>query len=500
MKLIYFIFIYVHCQSLIAQYKHDYTWTMGYIGSPNDPKNFVLDFNNGKLQTYKYPLNTMFGTVNANISDENGSLLAYTNGCIIVDKKGNLMENGDNLNPGYIQQGTWCEQGYPGGNQSHFYLPQPGNENYIWLFHNSYSESIQYPTSTFLRFSKIDLSKNNGLGKVFEKNVKIVIDSMITYGELSATRHANNVDWWIVSPTARPDTLFRTFLLTERGLQGPFEQRIGKQLDYIYSGGGAFKFNPQGTKMARYGDGGQGVFLYDFDRQTGLLSHFIELDTPKYASLGGAEFSASGRYLYISTRRELFQYDMEASDIGKSVIRIDSLDGFKTWTTVTFGNLQLGPDCRIYVVPTTSVEYFGVIHHPDNRGKDCDFKPHSLLLPSYGRLTRIYYPNYRTGVAPICDSTIRFVTNNTDIKNYLKTISVFPNPAHGELQILLSGTLNIKSQLEFINHLGQTVIKKNLEPSMGSFSLDILNVDPGIYLLKLEDSHGLIGFEKVIIW
>jgi len=489
----------MQCQLMTAQYKHDYTWTMGYIGSPNDPKNFILDFNNGKLQTYKYPLNTMFGTVNANISDQNGSLVAYTNGCILLNKQGNLMENGDNLNPGFIQQGNWCEQGYPGGNQSHFFLPEPQNPNIIWLFHSAVSESINYPQPTFLRYSKIDLTYNNGLGKVIEKNVKIVIDSMITYGELCATRHANNVDWWIVSPTARPDTLFRTFLLTGSGLQGPYEQHIGKPLDYIYSGGGAFKFNPQGTKMARYGDGGQGVFLYDFDRHTGLLSHFIELDTPKYASLGGAEFSASGRYLYISTRRELFQYDMEAADIGRSVIRIDSLDGFKTWTTVTFGNLQLGPDCRIYVVPTTSVEYFGVIHHPDNRGKECDFKPHSLLLPSYGRLTRIYYPNYRTGVAPICDSTIRFVTNNTDIKNYLKTISVFPNPAMDELNINFFGGLSNKSSIELINASGEKILTQKLEPGSESAHLNTSKCIPGIYILKLQDKFGILGVEKLII-
>jgi hypothetical protein len=151
------------------------------------------------------------------------------------------------------------------------------------------------------------------------------------------------------------------------------------------------------------------------------------------------------------------------------------------------------------VVPTTSVEYFGVIHHPDNKGKDCDFRPHSIKLPFPNQLTRVYYPNYRTGLAPICDSTIRFVTNNSEIRNYLKTISVYPNPATEELQILLSGTLNYKSQIELINHLGQTVIKNILEPGTESLSLKIQQVAPGIYLLKLEDKNGLIGLEKVII-
>ena len=485
--------------SLHSQYKHDYIWTLGTPNPQNDPNNFVLDFNNGQVKIYKYLLNLNFRHVNPNFSDESGNLFAYSNGCVIYNRLGYLMENGDNLNPGFIQQGTWCEQGYPGGNQSHFFLQDPGNSKILWLFHLSYSESINYPYATFLRVSKIDISLNNDLGKVIEKNTKIVIDSFLTFGEVSACKHFNNEDWWILSPTARSDTLYRTFLLTKAGLIGPFEQRIGKQLDQVYSGGGAFKFNPQGTKLARYGDGGQGVFLYDFDRQSGLLSNFMQLDTPKYVSLGGAEFSPSGRYLYVSTRRELFQYDMDAPDIGKSVIRIDSLDGFKTWTTVTFGNMQLGPDCRIYVVPTTGVEYFGVIHKPENRGMACDFRPHSLKLPYYNQLTRIYYPNYRMEVAPVCDSTISFTTGSFDFKPYLNTISIYPNPTSDELNISLLGSLYQTSKLDLINSFGYTVASKDLKPGDINFKMDVHAFAPGVYILKLQDKSGMIGLEKVII-
>jgi hypothetical protein len=190
---------------------------------------------------------------------------------------------------------------------------------------------------------------------------------------------------------------------------------------------------------------------------------------------------------------------MEATDIGKSVIRIDSLDGFKTWTTVTFGNLQLGPDCRIYVVPTTSVEYFGVIHHPDNKGKDCDFKPHSLLLPSYGSLTRIYYPNYRTGVAAICDSTIRFVTNNSEIKNYLKTISVYPNPATDMIHITLAGTLINNSNIDLIDAMGKIIFTQTLEQGKDRTQMNIQYYPSGIYFLKLQDQSGILSLEKIVI-
>ncbi|NOT37062.1 MAG: T9SS type A sorting domain-containing protein [Saprospiraceae bacterium] len=421
---------------------------------------------------------------------------------MIFNKDAKIMENGDDLNPGFVQQGNWCENGYPGGNQSHFFLEDPNDTYRLWLFHVSASESANYPLPTYLRTSKIDLRLNNGLGKVIEKNTKIVIDSLIAYGELAATRHSNTIDWWIISPTGRSDSLYRTFLLTTTGLKGPFEQRIGKSIDQLNSGGGAFKFNSQGTKLARYGYN-QGVFLYDFDRETGKLSNFVELDTSRYEALGGAEFSASGKYLYVSTRYELFQYDMEASDIRRSIIRIDSLDGFQSnvsGQTVTFGSLQLGPDCRIYVVPTTSVDYFGVIHYPENSGRTCDFRQHSLKLPFPNQLTRIYYPQYRTGSLQLCDSTIRAANTSgvIDYQTYLNTLSVFPNPSSDQIDISLLGSLYFDSKIHIIDQNGRLVREELLFAGSTQKNINIENLQLGLYTIKLSDKTGIIGLQRFV--
>ena len=498
-NLIHFAILLFPFCFLSSQGKEDYIWTFGYIGPPDNLQNFVFDFNKKEAKLYKSSLNFNSAMVSTGISDKNGRLMAYTNGCLINDRSYNLIENGEGLNPGFIRQGNWCESGYPGGNQSHIFLTDPGDENIIWLFHNSYSLSINYPSSQYLRISKIDLNYNNGLGKVTEKNTIIVNDSLITFGEISAVKHSNNKDWWIVSPTGRPDTLFRTFLLSSKGLAGPFEQHIGKQISYQYSGAGGFKFNPQGTKIARYGDG-DGVYIYDFDRTSGKLSNFIEIDTPSYYSLGGLEFSPSGRYLYVSTRRELFQYDMQSNDIKKSIIRIDSLDGFSTWTTVTFGCLQTGPDCKIYVIPTTSVEYFGIIHSPDQAGIACNFKPHSLKLPTYNALTRVYHPHYRQGTPyPDCDSTIRLNTSFIDLKPILPKFIISPNPTSGQLHINWEQSNDHYKSLKIIDIYGHEILTRNVVRNQNFLDLNLSMFSAGVYFIQLLNQKGSISTSKVIL-
>lgn len=483
----------------IAQNKYDYIWTFGYIGPPDNIQNFVLDFNGQESRFYKVPLQINSSTVNSSICDKDGNLLLITNGCIINNKEFNLVENGDGLNPGFILQGNWCDNGYPGGNQSHIFLPDPYDEKIIWLFHNSYSLSINYPLPQYLRYTKIDLNYNNGLGKVIDKNKILVNDSLITFGEISAVKHANNKDWWILSPTGRPDTLFRTFLLNQNGITGPFEQHVGKQISNQYSGAGGFKFNAQGTKIARFGDG-QGVYLYDFDRTTGKLSNFIAIDTPSYSTMGGIEFSPSGKYLYVSTWGELFQYDMEAKDIKSSIIRIDSFDGFHTWTWVTYGCLQLGPDCRIYVLPTTGVEYQGIIMNPDLPGKLCDFRPHSLKLPAYGRLNRVYHPHYRLGTGdPDCDPSIRLNTAAQNIPKELPYMNVYPNPSDQILHVSLRYNLTKDARADIVDLYGRSVYTEILKQGADQFELNISNVNNGIYLLRLKDEDGRIAEEKIVV-
>jgi hypothetical protein len=96
-----------------------------------------MDFSNkDKIDTL-----SMFDNVNKNnasISNNDGNLLFYFNGCRVVDSTFQQMENGDSINFG-PHWPSFCNNGaaaYPGA-QNSIILPDPGNED-SELNRNSY--------------------------------------------------------------------------------------------------------------------------------------------------------------------------------------------------------------------------------------------------------------------------------------------------------------------------------------------------------------------------
>ncbi|MBK8698049.1 MAG: hypothetical protein IPN29_00010 [Saprospiraceae bacterium] len=73
---------------------------------------------------------------NASISDKDGNLLLFTNGCSVSNKNHEVMPNGDSLNAGTWFDKYWksCAAGYPGA-QDVMLLPDPGNDKGYTLFH-----------------------------------------------------------------------------------------------------------------------------------------------------------------------------------------------------------------------------------------------------------------------------------------------------------------------------------------------------------------------------
>lgn len=117
MKKIIFLTTYLIATSItaFAQLKHDYVWTMGYgkigpsqIGYPFG--GVVMDFNDSPLSLTLTEY--IIDSPNAAISDKNGRLVAYTDGCRIINRKHKLLFNGDTLNPGevYTQRKVVCEK------------------------------------------------------------------------------------------------------------------------------------------------------------------------------------------------------------------------------------------------------------------------------------------------------------------------------------------------------------------------------------------------------
>ena len=381
------LFFLYFCIKLSAQ-QYDATWV---IGTPNT----VYKFDSNSI----YPVDTfplsssMYYFLSGGcMSDKNGNLLYLSNGLEIRDKNDSLMEGGDQFELGsfYTTSGGYDFR------QSPMSLPMPGSDSLYYIFYEAYWDTTIDEDSR-LYYGIIDMSANNGLGKVISLN-NILIDDFISDGGLSACKHANGVDWWLIKPKFQSNEYY-TFLVKANGaISGAGIQNIGLTSvppDY----NSQLVFSPAGDKMF-YSLGIQMSTLFDFDRCTGQLKN------PKYIwrndysmNLGGigASFSPNGRFLYITgDSAELYQVDTHASDPESSQILLATFNQTQYYHPNVH---QLAPNGKIYIQGYDSPTPLSIINYPDSLGLACGLDTFAYNnLPVY-TFTIPNFPYYRTPAA-----------------------------------------------------------------------------------------------------
>ena len=341
-----------------------------------------------------------FRITNASICTPEGDLLFYTNGMEIGDSSHQVMLDGTGLNEHW-----WTEQFIDIGYtivQGAMVLQHPGEGNLFYIIHSlvhTPPPGDTAETRTFkLYYTLVDMDKNGGLGRVIEKNVEI-IDDDLDAGTITAQRHANGRDWWIIMSNYDSNEYYR-ILLGENGPQLEVSQTVGVP---NRNGLGQCVFSTSGKKYTRAVGQiiteGIHVDLYDFDRCTGLLSNHLQFNIPDTLIVSGAALSPNGRFLYIPAWHDVFQFDLEADDIPGSQILIGQKDGFESpaGLPTQFFLSQLAPDGRIYISSNTTNYSLGVIHRPDLPYPDCDFRQHDIQLPVLYDSALPNYPNFRSG-------------------------------------------------------------------------------------------------------
>ena len=280
-----------------------------------------LDFNNGSpVQTLGSQMYTFEGCTS--YCDENGNLLFYSNGGGRLPSSG--QDGGKIWNKNnqimYDMQGT--EGGGWSAVQSSVILPAPGEPNVYYLFT---MEELEFyidgvvpsePNGRGLRYFKIDMSLNGGLGDVVEADVQVYDYS---YEGICAIRHANGTDYWIL---INQDTSgIGVYSVTQSGVQ------LAGVYPYpaFYSGYSIIKSSPSpvGIGAPCCNKVMTSAGLYDFNLSTGVLTLESDLgaSSPTYF-----EFSPNGFYLYASifdpntAASQLVQYNAFApSQTGQTV-------------------------------------------------------------------------------------------------------------------------------------------------------------------------------------
>jgi hypothetical protein len=487
------IYFLILCPFIIfAQGKRDYIWLFG--GSNNNiDSNFyrsILDFNEKPMKSIQLGIGHRIHQNNASICDKDGKLLMFTAGCNISDRLHRPMPNGK-INEGFVWDFR-CKNGdYVTGNGS-LIIPKQNDDNKYVLFHKfvEFDPDPNLPgaTSTKLLYSIIDMNLNNGYGDVVEKN-KVVIEKYLSGSDLTATRHSNNLDWWILVP-GRANDKYYSIQFTENGPMLYKEMKLGIPMEYLDDGGSQSCFSSDGTKYARMTPS-TGLFFMDFDRSSGQLSNFKNVRTGSETNdhSVGVAFSPNSRFVYLVYRFDLYQVDTWAQDLQASLVHIDSWDGYVDegiWAA-GFDAAMLGPDCKIYIRTGTSNRVMHVIHNPNEKGKACNFEQHGIHLPAWNHASIPNFVNYRLGYEPVCDSTL---TRTWDIFSDSNEAIGYPNPVQSIMNIELLNRKNLIQNISILDLNGQVVAKKSFLNTNFKETMDLSSLDAGIYLVKVTDKSG----------
>jgi hypothetical protein len=489
-KKIVFIFLGIVLKQFVyAQFGHDY-WIAGSGNVyPSIPLGYFNNFSSNNQFVFDTTIKLGFHHTNASINRTNGELLFYSNGKQVANRNHDIMPNGDSL---YNYQSQWDL--YFTGNttpQGALILPFPGDTNLFYLFHVSHNYSGILTPPQHLFYSVIDMRLNNGLGDLILKNQVVLSDSLWT-GFLTATRHANGRDWWLISNRFRTNH-FYSILFSPSGFQ-IFEQDCGPSL--FTQNVGSTNFSPNGEYFAYY-DWYHDLQLYHFDRCTGQLSNLVQITIDDTASCGGFAFSPNSRFGYITSCKYVYQIDLQATDIAASRIKVASNDYFVDpefgWQ-VSFYLPVLAPDNKIYIIGSNSVKYLHTIESPDFLGLGCNVQQHNILLPTANVLTIPNRVNFNLGpiTGSACDS---LMTVKEEVIQNIHT-RFFPNPFNSELQIVNFDEAN-NSKLIIYNAIGMVVFDEKLVSK--NTTVDLSSLSQGIYRACILNNSGhFVKNEKLV--
>jgi Secretion system C-terminal sorting domain len=378
-------------------------------------------------------------------------------------------------------------------NQMSIILPKVGNQYYVFTsgMSDKAFDEWQSPNANFdsfrfdnLNYAIVDMDANNGAGKVLEKNKVLLQDMYLSHNRMSAVRHANGRDWWLVKPHKELD-IFYSFLITDNEIKGPFISKF-EDPKIVLGIVGQMCFNQSGTQFVQTQAGLGFAKVYNFDRCNGTIAKYknfyIKQDSVKYGGdwTAGVAFSPNDSLLYVSTRYSISQVDLFTSNINNT-IKItgpDTLLDYFPW----YEAMALAPDNKIYIgngngnLP--SMDY---IEFPNIKGLGCSFRGRgngAIQSPYSNLLVPPNMPNYGLGVlaGSPCD-TIR-----AQINNWL----LYPNPAREMVKLKVLNSSNGQSvTIQIFDMLGKLIVQSiraiNYEHEA---IINTSNLANGLYILK----------------
>ena len=342
-------------------------WVFGSQGS--------LDFNYTPPQILNPPPAVMTKGNCSSVCDSMGKLLFYSDETTVYGADHTVFKNGIGI------------KGVAFTSQSELLLPSVSHYRRYFLF------SIQYyyeVSDHGLYYSVIDEGKK----EVVSKNNLISKD---TFFYLTAIRHANEEDIWIIS-RKYPDTFF-VWLFSNDSLHLPKKYHITNKYnsDNHLSSHETIGASHDGRTLIITGgyptpievNGYNYVESFDFDKNKGEISNkkiLLEYDGQSYYSpdYRGFAFSANDSIIYLITSNirdnKLIQIDRNS----KSIKYFDR--------SINSYTIKTGPDGKVYLL-NPHKKTVSVIHNPDKWGSSCNLQENVLLISNIGIPGNWAFPN-----------------------------------------------------------------------------------------------------------
>lgn len=477
-KLLTFIFLF---PTICFGQKQGNIWYFGNHAGLDFNSGVPVALSDGATYNDNYPHSE--GT--AVISDSSGSLLFYTNGQKIWNKNHTVMPNGDSL------------LGNLSSTQAALIVPKPGSSQLFYVFTTDgfYQNNLQYG----FRYSIVDICLDNGLGDVItnEKNI-LLLDTVAE--KLTAVRHSNGTDYWIITHKFFSDA-FYSYLLTSAGIVDTVVTHIGSihqehcgfSVQPTRSALGWLKASPDGTKLACVN--GQTCLkiseLFDFNKTTGVVSNVLQLYTDSIAvALYGVSFSPDNSKLYISSQinhDRIYQYDLSSGNPtvivnSKTIVADHSSLGGPFYMAMV-----LGPDGKLYIAERNQT-HLGGINFPNLAGTNCNYVDAAVQLSgscSFGLPNFIDFYNYSNTIYN-CETSI------DEESTFHKALS-YPNPFNDQLTfVALDKEL---TTVVLYNFYGQQVLQQTF---IKSTTINTEQLEYGIYFYQLRNSKKVNSNGKVI--
>ncbi|MFD2245983.1 hypothetical protein [Pontibacter ruber] len=314
----------------------------------------------------------------ATISDKDGNLLFYTNGITVWNRNHRVMPNGNGL------------MGRNSSTQSALIIPKPGNDSIYYIF----TTDIQ-AQSNGMRYNIVNMTKDGGNGDLTSKNNFMIAPAT---EKLTAVRHSNNRDWWVIGHRWNSNAYMAYLVNAEGVATEPVISRVGtihggnnrKAIGYLVP-------SPDGTRLAAaLWDDKSNFEVLRFNRSTGAVTDPVLLTG--FVEAYGVCFSPDGTKLYGTVnakgggKAQVVQFDLKAGDaaaITKSAVVVGSSGSPR------IGGLQLAPDGKIYIARKDNY-HLAVIEKPNAAGKAAGFKDEGFRLA--GKKSDLGLPNFPQGL------------------------------------------------------------------------------------------------------